>query len=255
MLAMLQRDGSMATMPQSRTGVRVRRVVSTRAGGRSRGAFASFNLSAGVGDDVAAVSANRARLRGELGVPVVFLQQVHGTQVVTVDALPEPGAPDVPDTDAAVTALPGVGLAVLAADCVPVLLADPEAGVVGAAHAGRVGAAAGVLPATVAAMAALGARVRAMEVLLGPAVCGGCYEVPADMRDEVGARLPGSAVRTRRGTPGLDLRAGLYRQLTELGVARVGVDPRCTVETADLYSHRRDGRTGRLAAITWFEAR
>jgi YfiH family protein len=242
-------------MLQSGTGVRVRRIVSTRAGGRSRGAFASFNLSAGVGDDAASVSANRARLRAELGVPVVFLQQVHGTQVVTVDAPPEPDAPDVPDTDAAVTTLPGVGLAVLAADCVPVLLADPEAGVVGAAHAGRVGAAAGVLPATVAAMAALGARVRVMEVLLGPAVCGGCYEVPADMRDEVDATLPGSAARTRRGTPGLDLRAGLYRQLTELGVGRVGVDPRCTVETADLYSHRRDGRTGRQAAITWFEVR
>jgi YfiH family protein len=152
-----------------------------------------------------------------------------------------------------VTALPGVGLAVLAADCVPVLLADPRAGVVGAAHAGRVGAAAGVVPATLAAMVERGARVEAVEVLLGPAVCGGCYEVPADMRAEVDAALPGSAARTRGGTPGLDLRAGLYRQLTALGVARIGVDPRCTAEDRELYSHRRDGRTGRLAAITWLE--
>src|SRR5690606_40659126 len=98
-----------------------------------------------------------------------------------------------------------------AADCVPVLLADPAAGVVGAAHAGRVGAAAGVVPATVEAMEALGARRDALEVVLGPAICGGCYEVPERMRAEVDARLPGSAVRTRRGTPGLDLRAGLYR--------------------------------------------
>ncbi len=234
---------------------RVRRVVSTRAGGRSPGDFASFNLSALVGDDPAAVAANRARLHRELGVPVVFLEQVHGTRVVTVDAVPADGAADVPATDAAVTAVPGVGIAVLAADCVPVLLADPGAGVVGAAHAGRVGAAAGVLPATVAAMEALGARRRALEVLLGPAICGSCYEVPTAMRAEVDAALPGSAVRTRRGTPGLDLRAGLYHQLTELGIARIGADPRCTRETPDLYSHRRDPRSGRHAAITWLDPR
>ncbi len=235
--------------------LRVRRVVSTRAGGRSRGGFASFNLSALVGDDPAAVTANRARLRRELGVPVVFLEQVHGTRVATIDEVPAPDAPDLPAADAVVTALPGVGIAVLAADCVPVLLADPGAGVVGAAHAGRAGAAAGVLPATVAAMEALGARRDALEVLLGPAICGGCYEVPAAMRAEVDARLPGSAVRTRRGTPGLDLRAGLYHQLTELGVARIGGDPRCTRETPELYSHRRDPRSGRHAAITWLDPR
>ena len=141
----------------------------------------------------------------------------------------------------------------LAADCVPVLLADPHAGVVGAAHAGRVGGAAGVLPAVVAAMTDLGARPAAIEVLLGPAVCGGCYEVPAAMRADVDARLPGSAVRTRSGSPGLDLRAGLYHQLVELGVGRVGADPRCTVEDRALYSYRRDGRTGRQAAITWLD--
>jgi YfiH family protein len=237
------------------TGARARRVVTTRAGGRSRGAFSTFNLSAGVGDDPAAVAANRDRLSAELGVPVVFLEQVHGTRVATVDAVPEREGPDLPGADAAVTALPGVGLAVLAADCVPVLLADPVAGVVGAAHAGRRGAAAGVLPATVAAMEDVGAHVGDVEVLLGPAICGACYEVPAAMRAEVDARLPGAAVRTRRGTPGLDLRAGLYHQLTELGVARIGGDPRCTLEDRDLYSHRRDARTGRQAAITWLDAR
>lgn len=141
---------------------RVRRVFSTRAGGRSGGVYAWFNLSAGVGDDPAAVAANRERVRSELGVPVVYLAQVHGTRVATVTADPAPGDPDVPDTDAVVTARAGVGLAVLSADCVPILLADPVAGVVGAAHAGRVGAAAGVLPATLAAMTALGARVDAV---------------------------------------------------------------------------------------------
>jgi copper oxidase (laccase) domain-containing protein len=102
-------------------------------------------------------------------------------------------------------------------------------------------------------MEALGARVGAIEVLLGPAICGGCYEVPAQMRAQVEARLPGSAARTRRGTPGLDLRAGLYRQLVGLGVARIGADPRCTYEDDDLYSHRRQPGTGRLAAVTWLD--
>lgn len=229
---------------------RVRRVVTTRAGGRSAGQYARFNLSAGVGDDPVAVAANRRRLSVELGVPVVFLEQVHGTGVATVDAAP---ARDVAGTDAAVTAVPGLAVAVLAADCVPVLLADPTAGVVGAAHAGRVGAAGGVLPATVAAMVALGARPERIEALLGPAVCGGCYEVPAAMRDQVEAALPGSAARTRARTPSLDLRAGLHRQLAALGVAGVGRDPRCTMEDRALYSHRRDGRTGRLAALTWLD--
>lgn len=238
--------------------MRARRVVTTRAGGRSTGPFARFNLSTGVGDDPVAVAANRRRVAAELGVPVVFLEQVHGTRVATVDRAAvdraaAPGAPDVPGTDAAVSAVPGVALAVLAADCVPVLLADPQAAVLGAAHAGRVGAAAGVLPATVAAMTALGARPDRIEVLLGPAVCGGCYEVPAAMREEVAAVLPGSAARTRRGTPALDLRAGLRRQLVGLGVTRVGADPRCTVEDRELFSHRRDGRTGRLAALTWLD--
>lgn len=235
------------------TARRVRRVVTTRAGGRSRPPYATFNLSAGVGDDPAAVRANRERLRRELGVPVTFLRQVHGTNVATVTSPSALDAPDVDQTDAAVTAVPGLGIAVLAADCVPVLLADPAAGIVGAAHAGRAGAAAGVAAATVAAMTALGADVARIEVLLGPAICGGCYEVPAAMQAEVDAALPGSAVRTRTGTAGLDLRAGLYHQLAELGVAKVGADPRCTREDRDLYSHRRDGRTGRLAAITWLD--
>lgn len=233
---------------------RVRRVVSTRAGGRSTGVHGTFNLSVGVGDDPVAVAANRVRLSTELGVPVVFLEQIHGNRVAIVDAAPAAGEPDRPAADALVTAVPHIGIAVLAADCVPVLLGDSRAGVVGAAHAGRVGAAAGILPAVVGAMEDLGAHRGNIEVLLGPAVCGACYEVPAAMQAQVENRLPGSAVRTRHRTPGLDLRAGLYRQLVELEIGRVGVDPRCTIEDRALYSHRRDGRTGRHAAITWLTA-
>lgn len=233
--------------------MRLRRVVTTRSGGASRAPFDSFNLSAGVGDDPASVAANRRRLAGAIGLAadaVIWMRQVHGTRVAVVSG---PSAHELDGVDAVVTDRPGLALAVLAADCVPVLLADPVARVLGVAHAGRVGAAAGVVPAAVASMVELGARPDRIEALLGPAVCGECYEVPAAMRDEVAAALPGSGCRTRAGTPGLELRAGLRAQLATLGVTRLDTDPRCTVEDPALYSHRRDGRTGRLAALSWWD--
>ena len=185
----------------------------------------------------------------------MFLEQVHGTRVATVDAVPAAGRAGRAGHRrrghrAARARARRAGRRLRAGAA-----GRPGAGVVGAAHAGRVGAAAGVLPATWPRWRRWAPGATRVEVLLGPAVCGGCYEVPAAMRAEVDARLPGSAVRTRRGTPGLDLRAGLYHQLTELGVARIGGDPRCTIETPRLYSHRRDARTGRLAAITWLDPR
>jgi polyphenol oxidase len=219
----------------------------------SKPPYDSFNLGAGVGDDPEAVAANRKRLAGELGFApdhLVWMEQVHGRNAVVVDG--PTGAP-VEVTDALVTAVPGLALVALVADCVPVLLADPEAGVVAAVHAGRVGARVGVVPAALEAMRSAGAALDRVEVLLGPSVCGECYEVPADMRADVEAHLPGSACRTRKGTPGLDLRAGLWRQLADAGVARIGLDPRCTVEDRSLFSHRRNGTTGRLAALTWIE--
>ena len=228
---------------------RARRIVTSRAGGVSRPPYESFNLGAHVADDPAAVAANRGRLARAAKLEpdrLVWMQQVHGAAVATVDGpRPEP----VPETDALVTATPGLALVVLVADCVPVLLAAPAA--VAAVHAGRAGAAAGVVPAAVAAWVAAGADLAASDALLGPAVCGACYEVPAAMRDEVEAALPGSATPTRGGTPGLDLRAGLARQLTGLGVARVVLDPRCTAEDPTLFSHRRDGTTGRQAGLVW----
>ena len=232
--------------------MRVRRVVTTRAGGRSKAPYESFNLGDHVGDDPAAVHANRDRLATELGVDhLVWMEQVHGRTVTTVA-----GPLDAPAeaTDALVTNRPGLALVALVADCVPVLLADAEHGVAAAVHAGRVGARVGVVPAAVKAMVEAGAEVDRIEVLLGPSVCGECYEVPAAMRDDVAAHLPGSAAKSRKGTPALDLRAGLWQQLAGLGVAKIGVDPRCTVEDKTLFSHRRDGRTGRLAAVTWIEA-
>lgn len=181
---------------------------------------------------------------------LIWMEQVHGRTVTVVDG---PQRQPVPASDAVVTAQPWLAVAALVADCVPVLLADPVGKVVAAVHAGRVGARAGVLPATLQAMRGLGARIDKLEALLGPSACGQCYEVPIQMQADVEAHLPGSACRTRQGTAGLDLRAGLWRQLASAGVARIGVDPRCTMEDSTLYSYRRDGITGRLAAVTWFE--
>lgn len=233
--------------------VRIRRVTTTRSGGFSAPPFDSFNLGDHVGDDPAAVTANRDRLASAIGLPatrVIWMNQVHGTHVEFVDA-PRTGAFEA--TDALVTATPRLALAVVTADCVPVLMADARAGVVGAAHAGRVGAADGVVLRTLEAMLAAGAAVEDVSVLLGPAVSGPNYEVPAPMADEVEARLPGSRTTTAQGTPGLDLRAGIARQLRDAGVIAVDVDQRCTVADPDLFSHRRGAPTGRIASLVWME--
>jgi YfiH family protein len=231
--------------------VRPRRVVTDRRGGRSASPYDSFNLGGHVGDDPADVAANRDRLARELGVPgdqLVWMTQVHGTGVAIVEDADEN---PVADVDALVTATPGLVLCVLVADCVPVLLADPVAGVVAAVHAGREGVRRGVVPAALAAMTRLGARPGDVEALLGPAVCGLDYEVPAAMQAEVARVAPASAVRTRQGTPGLDLRAGIDEVLRGAGVRQVVHDPRCTVEDRRLFSHRRDGVTGRQAGVVW----
>jgi YfiH family protein len=178
------------------------------------------------------------------------MNQVHGDQVVVVDE-PREGAVD--QTDALVTTVPRLAMVVVTADCVPVLMADARAGVVAAVHAGRVGAQRGVVVRTLETMLSAGARVGDVSVLLGPAVSGLHYEVPAAMADEVEAALPGSRTVTSAGTPGLDLRAGIARQLRELGVVAIDADPRCTAADPKLFSHRRDGLTGRLASVIWLE--
>ena len=230
---------------------RVRRVVTDRRGGVSTGDFDSFNLGDHVGDAPAAVAANRARLARRLGLPasdVVWMDQVHGTRIARVTRAP--GGP-VPATDGLVTDKPGLALAVLTADCVPVLAADSEAGVIGAAHAGRVGAVGGIVPALIGAMTSLGARVERITVLLGPAAAGEHYELPDQMVAEVEAALPGSRARTIAGTAGVDLRKGITRQLAGLGVSQVDSDPRCTIADESLFSYRRQGRTGRQASVIW----
>lgn len=233
--------------------VRIRRVTTTRSGGVSAPPYDSFNLGDHVGDDPVAVAANRARLASAVGLApdrVVWMDQVHSAHVEVVDG-PRETAFDA--TDALVTDVPRLALAVVTADCVPVLLSDARAGVIGAAHAGRVGAADGIVLRTLEAMRDLGADPADISVLLGPAVSGPNYEVPAEMAAEVEARLPGSRTTTARGTPALDLRAGIARQLAEAGVTAIDIDPRCTVADPALFSHRRDNPTGRLASLIWMQ--
>ncbi|RAV16194.1 peptidoglycan editing factor PgeF [Mycolicibacterium sp. GF69] len=233
-------------------------MTTTRAGGVSAPPFDTFNLGDHVGDDPAAVAANRKRLSSAIGLGddsgeagIVWMNQVHGDRVVVVDEAAKRAPVD--KTDALVTATPRLALAVVTADCVPVLLGDARAGVVGAVHAGRVGAQKGVVVRTVEAMISLGAQAEDISALLGPAVSGRNYEVPEEMAAQVEAALPGSRTTTAKNTPALDLRAGIHRQLTALGIAAIDVDPRCTVEDPNLFSHRRDAPTGRLASLVWME--
>lgn len=239
-------------------GRRVAARFTTRLGGLSRHPYHENNLGAGVGDDPDAVATNRARLAHEIDADVTWARPVHGADV----ALLSPGRvrlltgdradlvePD-PPVDALITQLPGTGVAALAADCVPVLLAGfdqaGQARMVAAVHAGRRGVARGVVPAAVRAMRELGAdQVRAG---VGPAICGACYEVPAALREEVAAAVPLAWATTSWGTPGLDLPGAVVGQLTEAGV-EVRVRYGCTRETDWLYSHRRDQVTGRFAGV------
>ncbi|WP_196808255.1 peptidoglycan editing factor PgeF [Mycobacterium sp. URHD0025] len=231
--------------------VRIRRVTTTRAGGVSVPPFDSFNLGDHVGDDPRAVAQNRRRLASAVGADaLVWMNQVHSDHVVTVDG---PRDTAVDNADALVTTTPGLALAVVTADCVPVLMGDARAGVVAAVHAGRIGAQNGIVVRTLETMLAAGAHVGDISVLLGPAVSGANYEVPEQMAAEVEDALPGSRTTTSRGTPGLDLRAGIAGQLRALGVTAIDVDPRCTVADRRLFSHRREAPTGRLASVVWME--
>ena len=226
-------------------------VFTSRAGGVSAAPYDSFNLGTHVGDDAADVAANRARLAQVLGLPeerFVWMEQLHTNTVTLVDG---PSDALVEATDALVTRQNNLALCVLVADCTPVLLSDHTAGVIGAAHAGRMGARNGIVKNTVEAMVELGAEPSRIQVLLGPAAAGESYEVPEGMALDVEKHLPGSRTRTKKGTPGIDVRAGLVRQLLSLGVTHIDADPRDTIADKDFFSHRREGVTGRQAGVIW----
>jgi YfiH family protein len=243
-----------------------------RSGGVSAAPYDTLNLGRGVGDDPVAVAANRRRAARACGLGadrLTWMRQVHGTAVRYATGAPGPGPrtgagpgepprvtagpadPAVPEADATYTDVPGLALGVLAADCAPVLLADPRARIVGAAHAGREGMGAGVVTELLAAMSAAGADPARVHAVIGPHICGGCYEVPEQMRARIAGKVPQAGCVTRAGTPGIDVGAGIEAQLARAGVRAVSRDPRCTAETSGLYSYRRDGQTGRFAGFVW----
>ena len=222
-----------------------------RLGGVSAVPFDSLNVAFEGEDDPGSVRQNLHRLLDEFapGDELCDLRQVHGDLVVEVD---ESGPESRPEADAVVTRQPGVVLMVRAADCVPVLLVAPDVGAIGAAHCGRAGLVSGIVPRTVEKLRSWGAS--SIEAWVGPHICGRCYEVPAEMQDEVAAVVPESRATTSWGTPAVDLGAGVRAQLEEWGATVTDV-ARCTRESLDLYSHRRDGaRAGRQAGLVRLRA-
>lgn len=173
----------------------------------------------------------------------VTMRQVQGADVAVVSSL---GGPQ-PTADALVTTSSDIALCARVGDCVPLVLADVDAGVVAVAHAGRQGVVVGVIGATVAAMRSAGAD--AIEAWIGPHVCGDCYEVPAAMRASVASVVPAAFACTTRGTPSVDLGAAAGAQLSAEDCTVVDASV-CTLESADLYSYRREGAaSGRFAGI------
>lgn len=226
--------------------------LTTRRGGVSQGAYASFNLGDHVGDDPLAVAQNRARLARCLPAAPTWLHQVHGTQVVE---LPCPDGQGTPQADAALTRRPGVVCAVLTADCLPVLFCDRDGSVVAAAHAGWRGLQAGVLEATVAAMACPASRLMAF---LGPAIGSGFFEVGDEVRAAFVA-TDASAQAAFHPLGGGQWLADLYhlarRRLQALGLDAVFGGGACTFgEPERFFSYRRDRTTGRMASLIWIAA-
>jgi len=213
-----------------------------RCAGYSTGPWASLNLGANTADDLATVQANRGLLGRTLGLPVAFANQVHGNRVLVLsDDDARAWASEFPPVaagsgDAMVTTA-RLALGVLVADCVPIVLADAAARVVAVAHAGRRGVELGVVGQAVAAMRALGAD--SIKAAIGPAICGHCYEVPAQMQAEVAALAPEAVSTTRWGTPGLDLPSAAAAQLRAADVDIVAHLGDCTLENPRWYSHRR----------------
>ncbi|MDC5697867.1 peptidoglycan editing factor PgeF [Intrasporangium calvum] len=217
-----------------------------RAAARGQEPYLGLNLGGHVGDDPDVVAENREAVAAALGLPrsrFVFLNQVHGTDVVQV-AGPWPGP--APEADGMVTTADELGLGVLVADCVPVLLHDLRAGVIGVVHAGRPGMLGGVVPRAVEQMRSLGAQ--RLGAVVGPSVCGRCYEVPSELVQRAATVAPSSVTTSWSGTPAIDVASGVVEQLTQLDVT-VDRVPGCTREDEDLYSYRREGTTGRFAGV------
>jgi YfiH family protein len=226
-------------------GGRLRALTTTRVGGFSLAPWGGFNLADHVGDDPAHVAANRDLLRRHLGaMPVQWLEQVHGVRVV------EAGLEALPEADAVWTSRPGQVLAVLTADCLPVVLADLAGQAIAAAHGGWRGLVDGILAETVQAM-----PVQPEIAWLGPAIGSDVYEVGQEVLEQVVENNVKFERALRRGPePGkgyLDLATLAALQLAELGVQKVFRSGLSTWDTNRFYSYRREGQTGRMATLAW----
>ena len=222
----------------------------TRMGGVSHGPWSSFNLGDQCGDDPTCVRSNRARLNSILPAEPVWLRQVHGFDVFTASDTPEL----LPEADAAVSSTPGQVLAILTADCLPVLLCDDQGTRIAAAHAGWRGLCDGVIEATVKAMKLDPRRIIAW---LGPAIGRDAYEVGRDVFESFSGRS-GSSVANAFNPAGrkwkLDLAGAARTILSGLGISRVYGGTFCTYrDSARFFSHRRDGVTGRMASLVWLK--
>ena len=225
----------------------VKALITTRAGGISKGPFASLNLGLRTGDDPQAVTANRERLSAFLPQQPKWLRQVHGPSAVEADALE-----GSPDADASVARRPGTVCAVLVADCIPVLLADRAGTAVAIAHAGWRGLAGGVIENTIRRM---GVDPRGLIAYLGPGIGPGAFEVGADVRDAFLARDADAAAAFTPHTAGkwlADLFLLVRQRLQHAGIGEVHGGTLCTYTDARrFFSYRREHRTGRMAALIW----
>ena len=233
----------------------VRAAFTTRLGGVSRAPWDSFNVATHVGDDPAHVAANRSWLREilQLNAEPAWLNQVHGIAVNDLDRTPVSTTPVT--ADAAVTSRVGIPCVVMVADCLPVLLTTRDGSRIGAAHAGWRGLAAGVLEATVHEMKVPGSGIRGW---LGPCISRERFEVGDEVREEFVSRDEAAVTlfeRNSRGKWQADLVGLARRRLNALGVTDVSGGEWCTfADRKSFYSHRREGKGGRLAALIWRES-
>jgi len=210
-----------------------------RTGGVSTGSFASLNLGSHVGDQLSSVLRNRQIIAESIG-EIQFMKQVHGEGIAIIESVVD----DEPIADALITGIPGINLAVQVADCIPLLLSSPEA--VAAVHVGRKGLVNNISKKTLDVMRHMGAT--SIQALIGPSICGKCYEVSEEIYSAVVELHPLSASRTRANTFALDLPAALREVLRSEGVEIID-HAICTVENQELFSYRRDAITGRQAGF------
>ena len=215
-------------------------VFTSRRNGASLAPYESLNLAQHVGDSAETVSLNRQLLSKMTG-PIQFMNQVHGDEVVEIKSLI-----DDPTCDGLITSVPGIALAVMVADCIPLLLTSTT--VVGAVHVGRRGLMNSVAVKTIESMRKLGAAQ--IHAQLGPSICGRCYGVPQDLADEVIAKHPAASSLTNNLTPALDLPRALIAELVAHDVT-YEASPICTLENDEYFSYRRHNITGRNAGVVW----